>query len=171
MSDNNNQARPAGTHIVVLLDRSGSMSSIATDVIGGFNTFLQDQRSNGSDARMSVVLFDSQDPQETVVWGAPISETLPLTERTFVPRASTPLLDATGLTIGRTMVEQQARAATGLSAEDVIFVTITDGMENCSREFDLEKVRRLIADRTAEGWQFVFLSAGLDAYGDAQRFG
>ena len=71
MSDNNNQARPAGTHIVVLLDRSGSMSSIATDVIGGFNTFLQDQRSNGSDARMSVVLFDSQDPQETVVWGAP----------------------------------------------------------------------------------------------------
>ena len=172
MSDNNNnQARPAGTHIVVLLDRSGSMSSIATDVIGGFNTFLQDQRSNGSDARMSVVLFDSQDPQETVVWGAPISETLPLTERTFVPRASTPLLDATGLTIGRTMVEQQARAATGLSVEDVIFVTITDGMENCSREFDLEKVRRLIADRTAEGWQFVFLSAGLDAYGDAQRFG
>ena len=172
MSENTtHQNRAAGTHIVVLLDRSGSMASIATDVIGGFNTYLQEQRSNGSDARMSIVLFDSQDPQETVVWGAPISETLPLTERTFVPRASTPLLDATGLAIGRTMVEQQSRAATGLSVEDVIFVTITDGMENCSREFTLEKVRELVAARTAEGWQFVFLSAGLDAYGDAQRFG
>jgi len=166
-----NQARTAGTHIVVLLDRSGSMASIATDVIGGFNTYLQEQRSNGTDARMSIVLFDSQDPQETIVWGAPISETHPLTERTFVPRASTPLLDATGLTIGRTMVEQQSRAATGLATEDIIFVTITDGMENCSREFTLEKVRKLIADRTTDGWQFVYLSAGLDAYGDAHQFG
>ena len=159
------------THIVVLLDRSGSMSSIATDVIGGFNTYLQDQQTNGADARISIVLFDSQDPQETVVWGAPIVEALPLTPTTFVPRASTPLLDATGLTIGRAMVEQQARTATGLAAEDIIFVTITDGMENCSREYTLERVRQLVTERTADGWQFVFLSAGLDAYGDAQRFG
>ena len=159
------------SHIVVLLDRSGSMSSIASDVIGGFNTFLTDQQRNGADARISIVLFDSQDPQETVVWGAPILEALPLTGNTFVPRASTPLLDATGLTIGRVMVEQQARIATGLQSEDIVFVTVTDGMENCSREYTLARVRELVEQRTADGWQFVFLSAGLDAYGDAAAFG
>jgi len=63
-----NATTPRGTHIVVLLDRSGSMSSIADDVIGGFNTFLKEQRFNGADARMSLVQFDSQDPQSVTAW-------------------------------------------------------------------------------------------------------
>ena len=160
-----------GTHIVVLLDKSGSMATIVDDVIGGFNTFLAEQQENGNDARMSMVLFDSQDPQDTVVWGAPVTETVPLDRNTFVPRGGTPLLDATGLTIGRTMVDQQARVAAGLPKDDIIFVTITDGGENESREFTLERIRTLVNERTAEGWQFVYLSAGLDAYQDAGRMG
>lgn len=171
MSDNNNQARPAGTHIVMVVDRSGSMSAIVNDVIGGFNTFLADQQKNGPDARISIILFDNQDPQETVVWGAPISEAVALNAATYIPRGGTPLLDATGLAIGRAMVDVQARVATGLPKDDIIFVTITDGEENQSREYTLERIRQLIAERTAEGWQFVYLSAGLDAYGDAQRLG
>lgn len=172
MSDQpTSQARPAGTHIVMLIDRSGSMSSIVNDVIGGFNAYLADQQANGSDARISIILFDNQDPQETVIWGAPISEAVALNAHTYVPRGGTPLLDATGLAIGRTMVDLQARVATGLPADDIIFVTITDGEENQSREYTLDRIRHLIQERTDAGWQFVFLSAGLDAYGDADRFG
>ncbi|MFM1790704.1 MAG: hypothetical protein RLZZ526_1031 [Actinomycetota bacterium] len=172
MSDKpTSQARPAGTHIVMLIDRSGSMSSIVNDVIGGFNAYLADQQANGSDARISIILFDNQDPQETVIWGAPISEAVALNAHTYVPRGGTPLLDATGLAIGRTMVDLQARVATGLPADDIIFVTITDGEENQSREYTLDRIRHLIQERTDAGWQFVFLSAGLDAYGDADRFG
>ena len=166
-----NATTPRGTHIVVLLDRSGSMSSIADDVIGGFNTFLKEQRFNGADARMSLVQFDSQDPQSVTAWGLPIAEMVYLDGHSFVPRGSTPLLDATGLTIGRTIVDQQSRVAAGLQAEDIVFVTITDGQENCSTEFNLAKVRELIDKRKAEGWTFVFLSAGLDGYGDAAAFG
>lgn len=169
---NQNQTdRPNGTHIVALLDRSGSMSSIVNDVIGGFNTFLADQQANGPDARVSIILFDSQDPQEVVVWGAPITEAVALDRTSYVPRGGTPLLDATGLAIGRVMVDQGAREATGMRKDDIVFVTVTDGEENQSREYTLEKVRQLVADRTADGWQFVFLSAGLDAYADAARFG
>ena len=165
------QARPAGTHIVMLIDRSGSMSSIVNDVIGGFNAYLADQQSNGPDARISIILFDNQDPQETVIWGAPISEAVALNAATYVPRGGTPLLDATGLAIGRTMLDLQARVATGLPKDEIIFVTITDGEENQSHEYTIERIRQLIQESTDEGWQFVYLSAGLDAYGDAARLG
>jgi hypothetical protein len=76
------------THIVILIDRSGSMQSIAGDVIGGYNQFLRGQQANGDDARVTFVQFDSQDPQEVIVAGAPISEVVPLSETTFVPRVS-----------------------------------------------------------------------------------
>ncbi|MGA1361863.1 MAG: vWA domain-containing protein [Ilumatobacteraceae bacterium] len=167
----NGRTQPAPTHIVVLLDRSGSMAPIANDVIGGFNQYLEEQQKDGSDARISIVLFDSQNPQETVMWGAPISEAIPLDRNTFVPRGGTPLLDATGLTIGRVMVDQQARTAAGIQACDIVFVTVTDGEENQSHEFTLDQVRTLVNDRTADGWQFVYLSAGLDAYADAGQIG
>lgn len=160
-----------GTHIYVLLDRSGSMSSIANDVIGGYNTLLKDQQEDGPDARVTFVQFDSQDPHEVVVAGAPIREMTPLDGRTFQPRGSTPLLDATGLLIGRARVEQQSRVATGLPAEDIVFVTITDGEENQSSEYSLDRIRALVAECEAQGWTFVYLSAALDAYGDAVSFG
>ena len=140
------------THIVVLIDRSGSMATIASDVIGGFNTFVDDQRSNGNDARMSIIQFDSQDPQDVTVWGAPLAEITHLTGQTFQPRGGTPLLDATGLAIGRAKVDGEARVAAGLAPQDVIFVAITDGEENQSREFTLEQIRQLIAERT-EGYE------------------
>ena len=175
MSNQSSSATPptdsANTHVVILLDRSGSMSAIATDVIGGVNQLIKEQRENGSDARMTLIQFDSQDPQEVVVWGAPVAEIVDLNGSTFQPRGSTPLLDATGLAIGRTMVDQQARLATGLPKEDIIFVTVTDGEENCSREYTLKQVRELVESRTTEGWSFIYLSAGLDAYHDAAQMG
>jgi hypothetical protein len=147
------------------------MAPIANDVIGGFNSFIDEQIRNGADARMTIVQFDSQDPQDVTIWGAPLPEITHLDSQTFVPRGGTPLLDATGLLIGRTMVDQSARLAAGLRAEDIIFVTITDGEENQSREFNLAQIRELIEKRTEEGWAFIYLSAGIDAYADAAQMG
>lgn len=159
------------THIVILIDRSGSMESIAGDVIGGFNQFLHTQQVDGGDARVTLVQFDSHDPQEVIVAGAPISEVVPLSGATFVPRGGTPLLDATGRLIARIAANQVERQHAGLAPEDILFVSITDGEENQSREFSLDQVRHLIATKSAEGWNFVFLSAALDAYGDARAMG
>jgi len=163
------------THIYFLLDRSGSMARIADDVIGGFNTFLKQQQAEGPDARITLVQFDSRDPQHIVLDGAPITEATPLSHRTFLPRGGTPLLDATGLLIEKAMGpsgnlglrEPQAPVA----AEHILFVTLTDGEENQSRFFSLARIRELIAERTAAGWAFLFLSAGPDAYGEAHRMG
>lgn len=168
------------THIYFLLDRSGSMARIADDVIGGFNTFLAAQQAAGPDARITLVQFDSRDPQEVVLDGAPIAEAAPLTHRRFVPRGGTPLLDATGLLIDRAL---RAEAQRGLRlskaplapiapvAEQILFVTLTDGEENQSRLFTLAGIRERIAERTANGWTFLFLSAGPDAYTEAAGLG
>jgi Mg-chelatase subunit ChlD len=168
----NNKAKTAkSTHIYFLLDRSGSMSSIANDVIGGLNKYISDQQKNGPDAKVTFVQFDSQDPQEVVVAGASISEIVPLNDSTFIPRGGTPLLDATGLLIGRARVEAAAREATGLPKQDIMFVTVTDGEENQSTEYTLPQIKKLFKECEAAGWTFAFISAALDAYGDAERIG
>jgi Mg-chelatase subunit ChlD len=159
------------THIHILLDRSGSMASIADDVIGGFNTFLKEQQANGPDARLTLVQFDSQDAQDVILSGSPIMDAKPLNSTIYRPRGGTPLLDATGRLIERAMLEEQIRSQNRLPQEDIVFVSITDGEENQSREYTLEQVRNLIAEREAAGWTFVFLSAALDAYGDATKLG
>ncbi|MCX6524746.1 MAG: hypothetical protein NTX58_08280, partial [Actinobacteria bacterium] len=94
-------------HIYVLLDRSGSMQSIASDVVGGFNRLLADQQADGADARMTLVQFDSNDPQEVIADAIPIAEMVGLDASNFVPRGGTPLLDATG----RLMATATARVA------------------------------------------------------------
>jgi hypothetical protein len=96
---------------------------------------------------------------------------VPLTGATFVPRGGTPLLDATGRLIARVDANQAARAAAGLPKEDIVFVSITDGHENQSREFTLDRIRQIVTEKQAQGWTFVFLSAALDVYGEANAMG
>ena len=164
-------ATDTNTHIYVLLDRSGSMSSIANDVIGGYNTFIRQQRQEGSDVRVTLVQFDTENRQDIIASGVPIDEMVDLTSDTYVPRGGTPLLDATGLLIARARTNNELRAQNSLPAEDIVFVTITDGEENESSEYTLAKVKKLIAECEKQGWTFVFLSAALDAYGDASGMG
>lgn len=162
---------PKATHIVVLLDRSGSMETIASDVVGGYNTFIKEQREAGADASVTLVQFDSEDSQEVVYDGLPIAEIPKLTSKTFIPRGSTPLFDATGKLVAR-IREQRANDARPTNEQpDVVFVTITDGEENESSEFSLPQLKQLIANCEKEGWTFVYLSAGIDAYGDAGDLG
>lgn len=155
-------------HLYVLLDRSGSMSSMAADVVEGFNSLLAQQAAEGGvEARMTFVQFDSVDPQEVLVDAIPLAEVAPLSMHAFAPRGSTPLLDATGRLIGKAMTREK----TVDTPESIVFATITDGLENASSEFELAAIKKLIAERTEAGWTFVYLGADTDAYGEAARLG
>jgi hypothetical protein len=151
-------------HISVILDRSGSMESIRDDTIGGFNTFLEGQQALPGEATLTLVQFDSQEPYEIVFHALPIAEVPPLDRSSFVPRGGTPLLDALGRGINDT-------SSTVGEGAKVLFAVVTDGQENASREFRKETISRMISERQAAGWQFVFLSADLDAIHDAQTYG
>ncbi|HLF40028.1 MAG TPA: vWA domain-containing protein, partial [Acidimicrobiia bacterium] len=171
MAQNNGKADASRIQLYILLDRSGSMESIRDDVIGGFNSFIDEQRAEGPDARLTLVQFDTGDAHEILLDARPIGAVRPLSRRTFVPRGGTPLLDATGLLIARAAVRVEQRRQTGKAPEAVVFVTITDGQENSSAEYDRASILRLVEAKEAEGWSFAFLGAGLDAYAEAGGMG
>lgn len=159
------------THISILLDRTGSMQSIRDDTIGGFNTFLTAQQSQPGHATLTLVQFDSQDPYEVVHHFSPIELVPPLTAETYVPRASTPLLDALGRGIND-LAQSIGTLKEANRPARVILAVVTDGRENASREFRKAEVERMIRERTEkDGWQFVYLSADLSAFGDAHDLG
>lgn len=161
----------ATTHLYVLLDRSGSMERIREQVVEGLNTFVADQQQAEPDARLTLVQFDGQDPHEVLVEAIPLAEATAFTQADFCPRGNTPLFDATVRVIGMAATRAAQLADSGLPAEELIVVTVTDGLENASREFDLATVRDLVEAKQEAGWTFVFLSAALDAYADPQRMG
>lgn len=159
------------THIAVILDRTGSMESIRDDTIGGFNAFLNAQKTAPGLATLTLVQFDSQDPYEVIHKFKPVQEVPELTRETFVPRASTPLLDAMGRGINdleKSLVdiaEEERPART-------VMVIITDGQENASHEFRKDQIEKMIREKQEKlDWQFVFLSADLAAIGDALAVG
>lgn len=150
------------TEIIVITDRSGSMGSIANDVVGGFNRFLRDQQAQPGEARMTYTQFDSV--YEVVYTARDIqSAEMPI----FTPRGSTALFDA----IGRTLNEQGERIAKEKWAELVVVCIITDGEENASREYTRERIQEMVKHAEANGWQFLFLAANQDAFTAARDFG
>lgn len=163
--------KPDYTHIAVLLDRTGSMENIRDDTIGGFNAFLREQQGQPGTATLTLVQFDSQDPYEIIHRFKPINQVPELTRATFVPRGTTPLLDAMGRGIKdleKTIVELQVDER----HSRVVFVVITDGQENASTEFRKDQVARMIKERTErDDWQFVFLSADMGSISDASSYG
>lgn len=151
------------THIIAILDRSGSMSSVQTDAIGGFNTFLATQKKDKTKATMSVVLFD--DEYEPLYDGKDVnlSEVKELTTSTFVPRGSTALYDAIGKSINSYMATFD-KAKKADRPDKVLVIIVTDGHENASSEYNLERVNKLITERKKDKWQFMFLCATKDAF-------
>jgi Mg-chelatase subunit ChlD len=156
---------------VFLLDRSGSMEPIADDVVGGFNAMLAEQAAEPGECRVTLVLFDTEDPHEVVISARPIAEVPPLARADFRPRGSTPLLDAMARAIVDTQILQERRVAKGDPAERIQFVTITDGQENSSREYTLATLGKLVERRKQDGWEFVFVGANQDAFAEAGRLG
>ncbi len=161
-------------HLYVLLDRSGSMASMRDAVIAGFGQLLAEQQHTtgaGKEPRITLVQFDTEDPQEVVLDATRIRNARPLTPATFVPRGGTPLLDATADLIARATARAERRRNAGRRPEAVVFVTITDGHENASQRHTLGEVLRMVDAKKAEGWSFAYLGATLDAYDEAAKLG
>ena len=157
------------TELVFILDRSGSMSGLEKDTIGGFNSMIEKQKREDGQALVSTVLFDN----ESVVIHdrLPLDRVPPLTEREYYTRGCTALLDAVGGAIHHIgNVHKYARRED--VPEKTLFIITTDGYENASRRYDYEKVRQMIQhEKEKYGWEFLFLGANIDAAAEAKRFG
>ncbi|MCX6507760.1 MAG: VWA domain-containing protein [Actinobacteria bacterium] len=158
-------------HIYFVLDRSGSMQSIANDVIGGFNAYLKQQQADGNDAVMTLIQFDSQDRHEVIAAAQPIGKIKPLSKAVFVPRGGTPLYDAMGQVLNEAISREAQLVGAEKPAESIVFVTFTDGEENDSREFSGETVLNLVKGKEKDGWTFVYMGANQDAYATGGEMG
>ena len=157
------------TDITIILDRSGSMESVKSDTIGGFNSFLGEQQKVEGEASLSLVQFDDQ--YEVVYENKDISTADRLTEATFQPRGSTALFDAIGRTINA--VGQRLAATPEEERPDkVLFVIMTDGFENASHEFNAAKISEMTNhQRNVYKWEFMFIGANQDAVLSAKEMG
>jgi uncharacterized protein YegL len=157
------------TEIVYILDRSGSMSGLESDTIGGFNSMMEKQKKTGEKALVSTVLFD--DECEVIHDRIPIEKIEKMTDKQYYVRGCTALLDAVGGAIHHIgNVHKYAREED--RPEKTIFVITTDGMENASRNYSREKIEKMVKKQQKKyGWEFIFIGANIDAYAEAQKFG
>lgn len=157
------------TEMVFILDRSGSMSGMEGDTIGGFNSMIQRQRAEEGEALVSTVLFNTV--TEVVHDRVDIKDVRLMTGRDYVPGGCTALLDAIGGAIHHIgNVHKYARPED--VPEKTLFVITTDGLENASRKYSAEKVRQMIQRQKEKyGWEFLFLAANIDAIETARHFG
>lgn len=157
------------TYISVVLDRSGSMQTIKNDTIGGFNAFLEDQKKAEGEALFTLAQFDHK--FDLRYDGINIKKVAPLGETTYVPRGQTALHDAIGRTINSVGAKLAAMKETDRPAK-VIFVIITDGLENCSREFTGKQIKEMIEHQQQKyNWDFVYLGANQDAIAVGESMG
>ena len=157
------------TELVFILDRSGSMSGLESDTIGGFNSMLDKQKQEDGDARVTTVLFDNR--YELLHDRIDIADICHMTKDDYYVRGATALFDAVGTTIAK-IENVQKHAAQNDEAHRAIFVIITDGMENSSREYTSAKVRKMIQRcKETYGWEFLFLGANIDAVSTADSIG
>ena len=157
------------TELVFILDRSGSMGGLEADTIGGFNAMIEKQKKESGEAYVSTVLFDNT--SEVIHDRLCLSAVPELTEEQYFVRGYTALLDAVGGAI-----HHIGNIHKYIRKEDVpdktLFVITTDGMENASRKYTYEKVRKMIERQKEQyGWEFLFLGANIDAAREAKRFG
>ena len=147
------------TDITMVIDRSGSMESIKSDAEGGINSFIDQQKQEPGEALLTLVQFDTD--YEFVHSGVPVKQ---IPAFTLVPRGSTALLDAVGRAINETGARLAAMAESQRPAL-VVFVIVTDGAENSSREFTRDQIRTMVEhQQSAYKWQFTFLAANQDAF-------
>ena len=157
------------TELVFILDRSGSMAGLEKDTIGGFNAMLKKQKEVEGECRITTVLFDNQinilhDRLDIQAIGS-------LTEKDYQVGGSTALLDAIGPTINK-IGNVQKHSAYEHRASKVLFVIITDGEENSSREFSSQRIKKMIEHQMKKyNWEFIFLGANIDAVETSKMYG
>jgi len=157
------------TEVVFILDRSGSMSGLEADTIGGFNSMIEKQKKEDGEAYISTVLFDDQ--TEVLYDRVPVGKIEAMNDNQYFVRGCTALLDALGGAIHHIAnVHKYAREED--RPEKTLFIITTDGMENASRTYSYDKVKKMVEkEKEKYGWEFLFLGANIDAIEVAGRFG
>ena len=157
------------TEIVFILDRSGSMSGLENETIGGFNSMISKQKDEEGEALISTVLFDNE--TEVIHDRLPLDKIAPLTGKEYYVRGSTALLDAIGEAIHHiSSIHKYAREED--VPEKTLFIITTDGMENSSRKYSYDKVKKMVEKKKEKNhWEFIFLGANIDAVSVANKFG
>ena len=157
------------TEIVFILDRSGSMSGLEADTIGGFNSMIEKQKKENGEALISTVLFDNV--SEVIHDRVPVQKVEPMTDKDYYVHGCTALLDAIGGAIHHIgNIHKYARIED--VPEHTLFVITTDGMENASRRYDSDKVKKMIErQKNRYGWEFLFIGANIDSVETAKHFG
>ena len=157
------------TEMVFILDKSGSMSGLEADTIGGFNSMIEKQKKEDGEALVSTVLFSN----ESIVLHdrVDLRKIEPMTDRQYYVGGCTALIDAIGGAIHHIgNVHKYAREED--RPEHTIFIITTDGMENASRHYSAERVKEMVnRQKEKYGWEFLFLGANIDAIATAGRFG
>ena len=157
------------TELVFILDRSGSMAGLEGDTIGGFNSLIEKQKQQDGACYVSTILFDNE--SQVLHDRVKLEDVKPMTDRDYTVRGCTALLDAIGGAI-RHIANIHRYARPEDVPEHTVFVITTDGMENASRRYDAERVRRMIEhEKEKYGWEFLFLAANIDAVTTAKRYG
>lgn len=157
------------TEVVFILDRSGSMQPLTADTVGGFNSMLGKQKETDGEAYVTTVLFS--DSSEIIHDRMPISEVPEMTTAVYSPMGCTALYDAVGETVKH--IENIHKYARPEDVPDkTLFVITTDGMENASRKFSAQEVKKLISrHQEKDSWEFIFLGANIDAAAAAKDIG
>ena len=156
------------TELVFILDRSGSMAGLESDTIGGFNSLIEKQKKVDGKAYVTTVLFDNG--QKTVHDRTDLQKVAPMTDAEYYVGGSTALLDAVGDTVTHIEKVHKYIRPEDVPAHTMVVIT-TDGMENSSRVWRADSVKRLVKAKQEEGWEFLFLGANIDAVSEAARFG
>ena len=155
------------TEVVFILDRSGSMHALEDDTIGGYNSFLQQQRESEGNKIITTVLFN--DRISVLHKRVPIEKVNNITRHEYVASGMTALLDAVGETVSE--IERKQQVWDDKKPDNTVVVIITDGMENSSRTYSYAEIHRMISAKREEGWKFVFLGANIDAPDVGERLG
>ena len=157
------------TEIVFIVDRSGSMSGLESDTIGGYNGLIEKQKKEAGEAIISTVLFD--DVCEVLHDRVKLSKIKPMTDKEYYVRGCTALLDAIGGAIHHIgNVHKYAREED--KPEKTLFIITTDGLENASRRYTYDRVKHMVERQKKKfGWEFLFLGANMDAINEAGKFG
>lgn len=157
------------TELVFILDKSGSMAGLEKDTLGGYNSMLEKQRELEGDCKITTVLFDNN--YDLIHDRIDIKGIRSMTEEEYVVGGYTALLDAIGSTLNK-IISAQKSILKEYRADKVMFVIITDGEENSSREYSAENVKSMIErQRSDYSWEFVFLGANIDAVETASSLG
>lgn len=169
MSNMSKERCSAVTELVFILDRSGSMTGLEKDTIGGFNSMIEKQKREEGEALVSVVLFDHE--TEVIYDRVPIAQVKPMTTEQYYTRGLTALMDAMGGAIHHIKtIHKYAREED--RPEKTIFIITTDGYENASRKYSSEKVKKMVEhEKEKYGWEFLFLGANIDAVKTAGDIG